>query len=179
MQEHLRRDQRVDHSVKVVEERQQVERQLDPSLSLALVKRVRVHDARRVVEPGSGHDWPVQVPVHVVGDERDVDAEREPLAGKQKKKVEEEVEDVLGEDERVEAVALVDRVLVVGLEFVERDDVEDGEEDEESVDDERHDVRKRSERERHREGGGGGGRKLLKSKYGTHFAIRLQMPTKK
>ena len=33
------------------------------------------------------------------------------------------MEDVLGEDERVEAVALVDRVLVVRLELVEGNDL--------------------------------------------------------
>ena len=81
----------------------------------SLVERVRVHDARRVVEPGAAHHRPVHVPVHVVADEGDVEEEGEELAGDEEKRVEEDVEDVLGQDERVEAVALVDRVLVVRL----------------------------------------------------------------
>ena len=63
--------------------------------------------------------------MHVVGDQRDVQAEREPLAGEQEQQVEEDVQDVLGQDERVQAVALVDRVLVVRLQLVERDDLGD------------------------------------------------------
>ncbi len=48
--------------VEIVEERQQVERQLDPSLALALVQRVGVHDARGVVQAGAGHHRPVHIP---------------------------------------------------------------------------------------------------------------------
>ena len=61
--------------------------------------------------------------MHVVPDEGDVEKEGEELARDEEEGVEEDVEDVLGEDERVEAVALVDRVLVVGLQLVERDDL--------------------------------------------------------
>ncbi len=37
----------------------------------------------------------------------------------QEEEIEEDVEEVLGQDQRIEAVALVDGVLVVGLQFVE------------------------------------------------------------
>ena len=57
--------------------------------------------------------------MHVVADEGDVEEEGEELAGDEEKRVEEDVEDVLGQHERVEAVALVDRVLVVRLQLVE------------------------------------------------------------
>ena len=39
----------------------------------------------------------------------------------QEEEVEEDMEEVLGQDQRIEAVALIDGVLVVGLQFVERD----------------------------------------------------------
>ena len=61
--------------------------------------------------------------MHVVADEGDVEEEWEELSADEEEGVEEDVEDVLGEDERVEAVALVDRVLVVRLELVEGDDL--------------------------------------------------------
>lgn len=64
-------------------------------------------------------------PVDVVGDEGRVDAEGEPLAGEEEEDVEEDVQDVLGQDEGVERVALVDRVLVVRLQLVERDDLKE------------------------------------------------------
>ena len=60
----------------------------------------------------------------MVADERGVEDEREPLAGEQEEEVEEEVQEVLRQHERVEAVALVDRVLVVRLQLVEGNDLE-------------------------------------------------------
>ena len=63
------------------------------------------------------------IPVYVVSDEGDVEEEGEELSGDEEEGVEEDVQDVLGEDERVEAVALVYRVLVVRLQLVERDDL--------------------------------------------------------
>ena len=59
----------------------------------------------------------------MVADEGDVEEEGEELSGDEEEGVEEDVQDVLWEDERVEAVALVDRVLVVRLQLVERDDL--------------------------------------------------------
>ena len=63
------------------------------------------------------------IPVYVVSDEGDVEEEGEELPGDEEEGVEEDVQDVLWEDERVEAVALVYRVLVVRLQLVERDDL--------------------------------------------------------
>ena len=63
------------------------------------------------------------IPVYVVSDEGDVEEEGEELSGDEEEGVEEDVQDVLWEDERVEAVALVDRVLVVRLQLVESDDL--------------------------------------------------------
>ena len=59
----------------------------------------------------------------VVCDERDVEDEGEPLSTDKEEKVEEEVKDILGKDKGVETGALVDRILVVGLQLVERDDL--------------------------------------------------------
>ena len=63
------------------------------------------------------------IPVYVVSDEGDVEEEGEELSGDEEEGVEEDVQDVLGEDERVEAVALVYRILVVRLQLVEGDDL--------------------------------------------------------
>ena len=63
------------------------------------------------------------IPVYVVSDEGDVEEQGEELSGDEEEGVEEDVQDVLREDERVEAVALVYRVLVVRLQLVERDDL--------------------------------------------------------
>ena len=43
-------DQRVDHAIQVVEEAEQVEGQLDPSLSLAFVECVSIHDGGGVIQ---------------------------------------------------------------------------------------------------------------------------------
>jgi len=59
--------------------------------------------------------------------------------------------DSLWQHQGVEGGALIDRVLVIGFQLIEGNNVEDGEEDEEGVDDKRHDVGKRSEGEGHPE----------------------------
>jgi flagellar biogenesis protein FliO len=59
----------------------------------------------------------------VVADEGRVEDDREPFSGDEEEQIEEDVQDVLGQHQRVQAVALVDRVLVVGLQLVERNDL--------------------------------------------------------
>lgn len=58
----LRRDQRADHSVQIVEERQQIDGQFDPAFLLAERQNVRVHDARGIVQTGIGHHRAINVP---------------------------------------------------------------------------------------------------------------------
>lgn len=106
---------------------------------MTFVQGVGVHDARRIVEAGTAHHRTVHVPdnenkdkmfkmitdlitfgifllpVDVIGDQRQVETEREPLPGEQEQQVEEDVQDVLGQDQGVQGVALVNRVLVVRL----------------------------------------------------------------
>jgi hypothetical protein len=48
--------------VQVVEEGEEVEGELDPALSLALVQGVRVHNGGGIVQAGPGHHGPVHVP---------------------------------------------------------------------------------------------------------------------
>ena len=48
--------------IEVIEEREQVEGEFDPALPLAFVQRVRVHDARGVVEAGAAHHGSIHVP---------------------------------------------------------------------------------------------------------------------
>ena len=59
----------------------------------------------------------------MIGDEREVETQREPFSGDQEQKVEEDVQDVLGQDQRVQRVALIDRVLVIRLQLIKRDDL--------------------------------------------------------
>ena len=59
----------------------------------------------------------------MVGNEGNVEEEWEELAGDEEQRVEEDVENIFRQHERVEAVALVDGVLVVGLQLVESDDL--------------------------------------------------------
>jgi len=87
--------------------------------------------------------------VDVVADERQVEEEAEELAGDEEQQVEEDVHHVLRQHQRVQAVALVDRVLVVSLKLVERNYVENGEKDEKCIEDESHDVAEGGEREGH------------------------------
>ena len=60
----------------------------------------------------------------MVGDERSVERNTEPLPRHQEKDVEEDVQDVLWEHQGVEAGALVDRILVICLQLVECDNLE-------------------------------------------------------
>jgi len=145
----LRCNERVNHSIEVVEERDEIECQFYPAFALAFVENVGVHDGGWIVQSRSGHDWSLQVAVDVVSDERQVQEQREELSGHQEQEVEEDVHHILGQHQRVQAVALVDRVLVVRLKLVERDYVENGEKDEESVEDESHDVAERCKCEGH------------------------------
>ena len=53
------------------------------------------------------------LPVDVVGDQRSIEGNTEPLPGTQEEEVEQDVEDVLRQYQRVQAGALVYRILVI------------------------------------------------------------------
>jgi len=142
-------DQGVNHPVEIVEERQQVEGQLDPALSLAFVESVCIHDRGGIVQAGARHHRPVHVPVNVVGDQRSVEEDREPLPGYQEQQVEGDVQDVFWQDEWIERCALIDRILVVSFQLVKGDNVENCEEYQKGVYDEGNNVGERGEGERH------------------------------
>lgn len=61
--------------------------------------------------------------MNVISNQRHVEEEGEPLPSKQEQKIEEHVKNVLGQNQRVQAVALVDGVLVVGLQFIKSNDL--------------------------------------------------------
>lgn len=63
-------------------------------------------------------------PVDVVSDERDIEAQREELASDQEQHIEEHVQDVFRQHQRIQRATLIDRVLVIRLELVERDDLQ-------------------------------------------------------
>ena len=54
----------------------------------------------------------------MVSDERYVEQNGEPFPSKQEEKVDEDVEEVLREDQWIQAVALVNWVLVIRLQFI-------------------------------------------------------------
>ena len=54
----------------------------------------------------------------MVSDERYVEENGEPFPSKQEEKVDEDVEEVLREDQWIQAVTLVNWVLVIRLEFI-------------------------------------------------------------
>ena len=58
------------------------------------------------------------LPIDMVGDQGDVEEEGEPLPGKQEQNVDEHMQRVLGEHQRVQARALVDGGLVVSLQLI-------------------------------------------------------------
>ena len=94
---------------------------LDPSLSFKSRVHIWLSNAANLMKYIANATK--NIPVYVVSDEGDVEEEGEELSGDEEEGVEEDVQDVLWEDERVEAVALVDRVLVVRLQLVESDDL--------------------------------------------------------
>ena len=59
------------------------------------------------------------LPIDMIGNEGDVEEEGEPLPGKQEQNVDQHVQSVLGENQRVQAGALVYGVLVVSLQLIE------------------------------------------------------------
>ena len=59
------------------------------------------------------------LPIDMIGNEGDVEEEGEPLPGKQEQNVDQHVQSVLRQHQRVQAGALVYGVLVVSLQLVE------------------------------------------------------------
>jgi len=129
----LRGDEGGDHSIEVVEEADEVEGQFDPALPLAAVQHLARHDVGRVVQARAGHDGARSVPVDMVGDEGRIEEQGEPLPAEEEQQVEEDVQHILRQHQRVQTVALINGILVVRLQFIKRDNMKNGEENEESV----------------------------------------------
>ena len=62
--------------------------------------------------------------MNVIGDQRSVEGDTEPLPRAEEEEVEQDVEDVLGQHQRVEAGALIYRILVICLQLIECDDLQ-------------------------------------------------------
>lgn len=114
---------------------------------------------------------PVHVSVHMIGDQRHVEKKRAPLASKKIKNVVGGMDGILGENQRVQIVALVYRVFVIGFEFIESDDVPDSEKDEEGGEDEGDDIAKSGESERHLQSMAGIGGKWSPTRLSTMTAV--------
>ena len=63
-------------------------------------------------------------PVDMVGDKRSIESDAEPLPRKEEEDVEQNMEEILGQHQRVETGALVYRILVVGLQLIKSDDLQ-------------------------------------------------------
>ena len=63
-------------------------------------------------------------PVDMIGDKRSIESDAEPLPGKEEEEVEQNVEEVLGQHQRVQAGALVYRVLVVSFQLIKSNDLQ-------------------------------------------------------
>ena len=102
----------------------------------------------------------------MVGNKRSIESDAEPLPRKEEEDVEQNMEEILGQHQGVQTGALVYRILVVGLQLIKSDDlqrkqyfkedfskketyVENGEENEESIDDESNNVGKSCKGEGH------------------------------
>lgn len=100
------------------------------------------------------------LPVHMISNQRNVQHHRDPFASQQEDAIEDDVQHVFGQDQlkgnivhyephighqsithRIEAVALIDGVLVIRLQLVKDDYMEDGKEYEHSVRDQGDHVR--------------------------------------
>lgn len=57
--------------------------------------------------------------MHMIGNQRDIQCKRQPLASDKKEDVEKSVKNILWKHQRIEAVALIDRILIVRLQLVE------------------------------------------------------------
>lgn len=85
-----------------------------------------------------------------------IEAQGQPLCRTEKHDTEERVDEVLWKDKRVQGIALVYRVLVVGLQLIKCYDVPDGEEDERGGEQQRQHIAEGRESERHGRGGAAG-----------------------
>jgi len=87
--------------------------------------------------------------VHMIGNQRRIKNQAEPLPSHQEHNVEEHVKDVLREDQGVQRSTLIYGVLVVGFQLIKCDDMKYCKEYEEGVDDERNNVGEGGKRESH------------------------------
>ena len=60
----------------------------------------------------------------MVGNQRSIEGDTEPLPGAEEEEVEQDVEDVLGKHQRVQTGALVYRILVVSFQLIKCNDLE-------------------------------------------------------
>ena len=61
---------------------------------------------------------PCGLPVNMIGKKRNIQQQGEPFASEEEENIEEDMQEVLGENKRVQTGALVNRVLVVSPQLV-------------------------------------------------------------
>lgn len=120
--------QNIDHPVKVAEEGEEVEGQLTPALFLTVGQNVGVHDGCWVIQTRATHHWAACIPPNVVGQQRYVEPQGEPLRCTQEHHTEEDVDEVLWEHQRIKCITLINRILVICLQFIKCNYVPYGEE---------------------------------------------------
>lgn len=90
----LEAHQRINHTVQVIEEGEQVEGEFAPGLLLAVVEDVSIHDRDRIIHDLRAIRRTVEVPPEVVEEEGDVEAQGHPLCRTQKHQTEEAVDGI-------------------------------------------------------------------------------------
>lgn len=86
----------------------------------------------------------------MVRNQGNVDGQREPFPGKQEQQVEQQMKHIFRQNERIQRVALINRVLVVRFQLIEGNHMEYREKDQKCVDDQGHNVAECREVESHR-----------------------------
>lgn len=71
--------------------------------------------------------------MNMVSDERDIEEDGEPFTSKEEDEIEEKMNKILGENERIQSVALVDWILEISLEFIKSNHMKHCKEDEEGI----------------------------------------------
>lgn len=90
----LETHQRINHTVQVIEEGEQVEGEFAPGLLLAVVKDVSIHDGDCIIHDLRAIRRAVEVPPEVVEEEGDVEAQGHPLCCTEKHQTEEAVDGI-------------------------------------------------------------------------------------
>lgn len=93
--------QNIDHPVKIVEEREEVECKFAPALLLTVCQNICVHYCSGIIQTRSTHNRTAHIPPDVIGQQGYIESKRQPFSSAQEHNAEENMDEVLRQDERV------------------------------------------------------------------------------